>query len=70
MKILKFWSYNLVNSANYEVLIIQFGEQCKLWSSYHTIWWAVQIMKCLSQFTSASCYFHSHYRNIFLSTLF
>jgi hypothetical protein len=32
---------------NHEALVIQYGEQCKSWISYHTIWWAVQIMKCL-----------------------
>jgi hypothetical protein len=40
VQILKFLSYNLVSSANPEVLIIQLDEQCKSWSSYHTIWWA------------------------------
>ena len=48
MKIMKFSSYTLVNSLNLEVLIIQFGEQCKSWSASSYNLMSMQIMKLLS----------------------
>jgi hypothetical protein len=46
--------------ANLEFLIIQFGEQCRSWSSYHTIWLAwkheVLVIQFVEQCKSWSSY--------------